>query len=797
MPYQLDKTDGTVLITLADGVVDNSTDLQLVGRNVAGYGEQQNENFVKLLENFARADTPPSKPLVGQIWFDKNADKLRPSVFDGVHWRNLTINQVSATEPQGQKEGDLWWDTVNNKLYVFVADGDQHVLVGPESVLGFGKTRWSSEKLTDTGGTDHPVSIGYVDGAPYMVMADAAFEIDQTATPLTGFTRIGQGITAKGTNVDGVTSSATRFFGTAGDADRLGGRLASTWANRNDNEDITGVYSFKNDGGIKIGVDSELEIKIDAGSSIAQIYNEVGTVLKLGVNYSGSGADKEVIQILDKNILPYANNEVSIGSPSKNFRNIYAQDIYANFIGTLAGSMVGTTTGANRGPLQDSTGQTIIDPDTGLSYTINVGNSQATNGLTVVDVDATTTAPIIPANAGTRVGRFEGVAAFVDYGVYTNQNNTLTGNNTYNGTSQFNGSVNITSSQTTNANLSVGRIGRGAITTPSDPNQNIGDMLIDRVTIQDSRINNPDLRAGSISNGTVIDGADIGKNAPAIQVKAQKFVDAVGRTVTRISDDGQFLQNSASNLVTERAIKEYVDTVFQSTGQDIQFYLDTKDMTQADVKTQLTRLAPPSNFKEGTIARVLGSYYYGNLGVNGSGNPIYVKKYSTVFRGGIGYIGGRNVESGAGIITDIIDKKAATTGYEYQLSATGNVTVDSQTFPTNSNSGTFSTLLANGTLTGWLVFPNAPLNADQADEFSTDAVQGAKVVIVRNGLVESYSSNEGLLQLVVGNVTYERAGASTWNSSVNIAGFATTVQVYAFDRTSRTSSAAWVFKGNF
>jgi hypothetical protein len=185
------------------------------------------------------------------------------------------------------------------------------------------------------------------------------------------------------------------------------------------------------------------------------------------------------------------------------------------------------------------------------------------------------------------------------------------------------------------------------------------------------------------------------------------------------------------------------------------------------------------------------------LGVNGSGNPIYVKKYSTVFRGGIGYIGGRNVESGAGTITDIIDKKAATTGYEFQLSATGNIQVDPQTFPTNSTAGTFSTLLGNGTLTGWLVFPNAALNADQADEFSTDAVQGAQVVIVRNGLVEAYSSNQGLLQLVVGNVTYERAGASTWNSAVNIAGFTTTVQVYAFDRTSRTSSAAWVYKGNF
>ena len=262
MPYQIDKTDGTVLITLADGVVDNSTDLQLVGRNVAGYGEQQNENFVKLLENFARADTPPSKPLVGQLWFDKNADKLRPSVFDGVHWRNLTINQVSATEPQGQKEGDLWWDTVNNKLYVFVADGNQHVLVGPESILGFGKTKWETTKLTDTSAVEHPVSIGYVDGSAYMVMADTAFEIDQAVTPLAGFTRIGEGLTSKGTNIDGVTSGTTRFFGTAGDADRLGGRLASTWANRNDNEIITGTYSFQNDNGITIGDTLELSLKV-------------------------------------------------------------------------------------------------------------------------------------------------------------------------------------------------------------------------------------------------------------------------------------------------------------------------------------------------------------------------------------------------------------------------------------------------------------------------------------------------------------------------------------------------------
>jgi hypothetical protein len=106
-------------------------------------------------------------------------------------------------------------------------------------------------------------------------------------------------------------------------------------------------------------------------------------------------------------------------------------------------------------------------------------------------------------------------------------------------------------------------------------------------------------------------------------------------------------------------------------------------------------------------------------------------------------------------------------------------------------------ILTNGTIDGWYVFPNAALNSDQADEFSTDAVQGAQVVVVRNGLVETFSSQASILQLVVGNVTFSRAAASYWNGGVSLAGFATTVQAYAFDRTSRTSSAAWVYKGNF
>ena len=53
MAYQINKTDGTIVATVADGQVDTlSTDITLIGKNYSGFGESLNENFVKLLETF-------------------------------------------------------------------------------------------------------------------------------------------------------------------------------------------------------------------------------------------------------------------------------------------------------------------------------------------------------------------------------------------------------------------------------------------------------------------------------------------------------------------------------------------------------------------------------------------------------------------------------------------------------------------------------------------------------------------------------------------------------------------------
>jgi hypothetical protein len=76
MPYFVSKTDGTV-ITVQDGTKDTtSTSLTLIGRLAQNYGDQTNENFVRLLENFS-ANTEPAFPITGQLYFDKGNTNLK------------------------------------------------------------------------------------------------------------------------------------------------------------------------------------------------------------------------------------------------------------------------------------------------------------------------------------------------------------------------------------------------------------------------------------------------------------------------------------------------------------------------------------------------------------------------------------------------------------------------------------------------------------------------------------------------------------------------------------------------
>lgn len=136
MSYILNRTDGTILVELVDGILDtDTTDISLVGRNYTGYGEFINENFIKMLENFANS-TVPLSPLRGQLWYDTNQNKLK--IYDGEEFVPASGSFVGLTVPQDPIAGDTWFNTSSNQLFLY--DGTEFQLVGPQYTLQQGES---------------------------------------------------------------------------------------------------------------------------------------------------------------------------------------------------------------------------------------------------------------------------------------------------------------------------------------------------------------------------------------------------------------------------------------------------------------------------------------------------------------------------------------------------------------------------------------------------------------------------------------------------------------------------------
>ena len=127
MAYQINKTDGTIVATVADGQVDElSTDLTLIGKNYSGFGEAFNENLVKILENFADA-ARPKHPIRGQVWFDTAESRLK--VYNGAEFIPVSSATISGTQPLTLGIGDLWFNSLDKQLYFY--DGTNTILLGP------------------------------------------------------------------------------------------------------------------------------------------------------------------------------------------------------------------------------------------------------------------------------------------------------------------------------------------------------------------------------------------------------------------------------------------------------------------------------------------------------------------------------------------------------------------------------------------------------------------------------------------------------------------------------------------
>jgi hypothetical protein len=211
MAYVINKFSGEELIVLDDGTLDTTTSLGLVGRNYVGYGETQNENFVFLLENFANT-APPSRPIVGQIWFNTTDDTAY--AYDGLQWNPIGSAAISATTPTNNNKGALWLKTPVNQLFVYT--GTEWRFIGPEAVAGFGSTRARSASLDNTAGDPRPVIFLETNGTAFAICTASAFVINPSNS-VTGFSNVLQA----GINLSETAKINGSITGNAATADQL------------------------------------------------------------------------------------------------------------------------------------------------------------------------------------------------------------------------------------------------------------------------------------------------------------------------------------------------------------------------------------------------------------------------------------------------------------------------------------------------------------------------------------------------------------------------------------------------
>ena len=272
MAYTINLTDGTIFATIADGTINTSSSMILVGKNYAGYGEFLDENFIHLLENGSNT-VAPGAPLVGQLWWDKSANTMK--VYNGTVFKTIGSATASASAPTSNVTGDLWFDTTNQQLKCW--NGTTFILIGPAGDPATAEV--VIETIADNLSVDHVIIRFVIESVSLAIMSK-----DATFTPqldITGFATIGPGI-----NLSTTVASAL-FRGTATDSQTLDG-LDSTSFMRSDAAATNNTsISITADAGLTVGASNNGRL-LASGSDIVVRNQTSNGDLNLSVNISGS-----------------------------------------------------------------------------------------------------------------------------------------------------------------------------------------------------------------------------------------------------------------------------------------------------------------------------------------------------------------------------------------------------------------------------------------------------------------------------------------------------------------------------
>jgi hypothetical protein len=353
MAYTINLTDGNVFATIADGTVNTSSSMILVGKNYAGYGEFLDENFIHLLENGSNT-TAPSAPLTGQLWWDKTNSLLK--VYNGTIFKTISAATSSATAPTSNVQGDLWYDTVNQQVKVYT--GAAFIVVGPAFSSSQGTTGAIPETINDSSASPHFVTSLYVNNTRVAIVSkDATFT---PAAPInTDFPSIFNGITLW-------NSGSPVFGGSATNAQLLDSLDSTDFMRATANTATTGTLRINNDAGLFVGTANAAIISESGNDGIVRSGISGGN---LTIQANVGGTTYNVAQALGASGTFAISNAVTVGTTVSATGNITGGNLNTGAQVIAVGNVTGgnlVSAGAINGVTLSTTGN------------VNAGNLRTT-----------------------------------------------------------------------------------------------------------------------------------------------------------------------------------------------------------------------------------------------------------------------------------------------------------------------------------------------------------------------------------------------------------------------------------
>jgi len=372
MSYKINFTDTLANpqgITVQDQSLNNAdTDLVFVGKNFPGYSQFIGENFLHLLENFAK-NIPPVNPIKGQLWYDTGTSTsiLGPipqlKIYDGTNWTESSSIKKSVIRPAAENSivGDLWVDATNQQLYLYT--GSTWILVGPQfnesSTTGF-----RAEGIIDSATNTEKIVISFfIEEKRVLIISRYEFV---PKIRIEGYTVIRQGLNLSNEDfdLDGVMNN--KFWGTSEKSNALvigNATIAAANFLRGDTASTTGFqFNIRSSSGLSIGPGLETSITSSSAGTVIHQTNPGSNIILRTTQTQGT---------FNNSVTVTADGKVGVNKiPTESL------DVVGNFLLSGTANINNETESSNR-----LNGAFVVAGGAGVGKNLNVGGDFSVQGI--------------------------------------------------------------------------------------------------------------------------------------------------------------------------------------------------------------------------------------------------------------------------------------------------------------------------------------------------------------------------------------------------------------------------------